>query len=849
MSDVISIRGAREHNLKNLSVDIPKNKLVVLTGPSGSGKSTLAMETLQHECQRQYMESLGMAHDTFRKPKVDAVTGLCPAISVGQHAANRNPRSTVGTATDIHTYLRFIYACVGERPCPACGVRFTPPPGPHRAIPAEADEDDAAPGTIRCPNCDAEMPNLTPAHFSFNKPEGACACCNGLGTSAALNTGKLFRPELSLRQGGVTSLFDAMIKYSINILQAAAKHYGFEFDPDLPLGEYNEIQRDLLYYGVESEAFARHFPGVKPPKSVNGGKFEGVITSMWRRYREVADPSETLNLGEYFEQRTCPDCGGTRLKKEAAAVTVGGMSIAELSSRPLDEAAEWIRRVRRDLSGRDAEWIEPVLAGAEVRIGRMIDAGLGYLSLDRRTMTLSGGEAQRMRLAMLLGSGLTGVLYVLDEPSTGLHPRDTEGLIRVLKHLRDLGNTVLVIEHDPEIIRAADHVIDIGPGAGVHGGRVVATGTPEAIMRHPGSATGAYLREREHAPAPDRRKGSGRKLVIRDAVLHNLKTITASFPLGCFTAVTGVSGSGKSTLIFDILAAAGTGRDAQAYAAPEGCAGIDGLEHVSELVTVGQYPIARMQRSNVATFTDVFTAVRNLFADLPEAKERGLTAKHFSFNADGGRCEHCQGLGVVSAEMPFLPGLEVRCPICRGRRFKEAVLEVKLEGRSISDLLDMTIEESLPLLGGHDKIAPAIRTLCDVGLGYLRWGQPVSTLSGGEAQRLRLAKALDRKYRKPALYLLDEPTTGLHPGDVKKLLVLLHRLVDAGHTVIAIEHNPDLIREADWVVDLGPGGGEAGGRIIAEGTPEQVAEAEGSHTGKVLKAMQAAGTSAGGARG
>jgi|HigsolmetaAR203D_1030402.scaffolds.fasta_scaffold04565_1 excinuclease ABC subunit A len=836
MTDVISIRGARENNLKNLSVDIPKNRLVVLTGPSGSGKSTLAMETLQHECQRQYMESMGMVYDAFRKPKVDAITGLCPAISVGQHAANRNPRSTVGTATDIHTFLRFIYAHAGERPCPECGVRIAPQPGRQPPNPA-ADEDEPAQGAVRCRNCGAELPMLTPAHFSFNKPEGACPTCEGLGTTAVLNTGKLFKPELSLREGGVTSLFDAMIKYYINILQAAAKHYGFAFDPDLPLGRYNEIQRDLLYYGVESEQFSRHFPGVKPPKSVNGGKFEGVITNMWRRYREVADPSETLNLGEYFEQKTCPDCGGTRLKKEFAQVAVGGVSIAELSSCPLDRTAGWIEQLRAD---RNHAWIEPILADAATRVRRLIDVGLGYLTLDRRTMTLSGGEAQRMRLAMLLGSGLTGVLYVLDEPSAGLHPRDTEGLIRVLKRLRDLGNTVLVIEHDPDIIREADHVIDMGPGAGVHGGRVVASGTPEDIMRHPESATGACLREREHAQPTARRKGSGHQLVVRGAHLHNLKNITASFPLGCFTAVTGVSGSGKTTLLFDILAKAGPGTDG----VPEGCAGIEGLERVSELVTVGQHPIARMNRSSVATYTDVFTAIRNLYADLPEAKKRGLTAKHFSFNAEGGRCEHCQGLGVVSAEMPFLPDLETRCPVCRGRRFKEEVLEVRLDGRSISDLLDMTVEESLPLLGRHDKIAPVIRTLCDVGLGYLSWGQPVNTLSGGEAQRLRLAKALGKKYRKPALYLLDEPTTGLHPGDVKNLLLLLHRLVDAGHTVIAIEHNPELIRAADWIVDLGPGGGEEGGRIVAEGTPEQVAEAQDSHTGQYLKRLLAAGTAA-----
>ncbi|XOK58361.1 excinuclease ABC subunit UvrA [Paenibacillus elgii] len=830
MKEAILIQGARENNLKNISLTIPRNRLVVLTGPSGSGKSTLAMDTLQKECQRQYMESMGMVTDSISKPKVDSIAGLSPSISVGQHVTNRNPRSTVGTVTDIYTYLRLLYAKLGERPCPSCGATV-PPSFEEAGGLSEEDEASGQPQYVRCPNCSAELPRLTMGHFSFNKPEGACGTCDGLGSVASLNQEAVFDEDLSLRGGCVTLWYESLIDYQNSILQAAAKHYGFVFDPDQPLKEYGQVQRDLLFYGVESEAFLRHFPNVQPPKMVGKGKFEGVVTSLWRRYLEKdGNPNGSASVGAYFHQQTCTECQGTKLNKESRRVTVRGASIAEVSSWSLDDVLSWLNGLPGSLPPAGREMLEPVLNDLPERLRRVIDVGLGYLSLHRQTVTLSGGEAQRIRLASLLGSGLTGVLYILDEPSAGLHPRDTEGLIHVLKQLRDLGNTVLVIEHDVEVMRAADHVIDMGPGAGTMGGTVVGEGPLEALKLCESSVTGAYLRDESRlAPGRVRRRGNGSFLKIRDAYARNLKHITVSFPLGCLISVTGVSGSGKSTLLFDLLA------PGEQAGKREGCGAITGLEHIGNWITVDQSPLGRMQRSNIATYTEVYTSIRNLFASLPEARRNKLTSKHFSFNTPGGRCENCQGLGVLSLHMHFLPNLEVRCPACRGRRFQDEVLRVTYKGYTISDLLDMTVQESLSVLKDQDKMSRTIELLCEVGLGYLQWGQSVTTLSGGEGQRIKLAKELSKKTKTHTLYLLDEPTTGLHPGDVRQLLVLLNKLVDAGHTVMVVEHNVDVIRESDWVVDLGPEGGEAGGSLVAAGTPEEVAACEASHTGRFLK--------------
>ncbi|WP_209860540.1 excinuclease ABC subunit UvrA [Paenibacillus shirakamiensis] len=837
MKDTITIRGARQNNLKNISLSIPKYKLVVLTGPSGSGKSTLAMDTLQRECQRQYMESMGMMADGITRPKVDSIEGLSPSISIGQHVTNRNPRSTVGTVTELYTFVRFIFSRLGERTCPACNrvipPRFEPThtsAGKSSSRWQDEDEEVARP-TLHCPHCEAELMKLTMPHFSFNTPEGACETCSGLGHVASINELAVFNLDLSLSEGGVASLNGVHRDIQTRILVAAGKHFGFVLDPDLPLKEYGEIQRDLLYYGVESEAFKRHFPEVKP---VSGTKFEGVIPGLWRRYKEkeAEGGSASEKEGGFFQEQLCPSCHGARLKQEVRLVRVAGITITEVAEGSLGEVLAWLNKVEATLPEAGQHLLEPVLHDMPSRLERIMDVGLGYLSMNRQTVTLSGGEAQRLRLASLLGSGLTGVLYILDEPTTGLHPKDTSGLIHVLRQLRDLGNTVLVIEHDIEMMRAADHIVDIGPGAGLHGGTVVGEGSLEDLMQSEHSVTGAYLRQ-ESLPAPirTRRSGAGDQIIIHEARIRNINIPKVSFPLGCLISVTGVSGSGKSTLVFDVLA---DGKN-QEQKKQKGYKDMAGFEHIDNLVIFDQTPMGRIQRSNVATYTDVFTHLRKLYAGLPEAKTRKLTTKHFSFNTPGGRCETCQGLGVLTVDMNFLPDLEVKCPDCKGRRFTDEVLEVLYQGHSISDVLNMSIEESLPILQSESKMASMIETLCEVGLGYLQWGQSVKTLSGGEGQRIRLAKELSKPSKNHTLYLLDEPTTGLHPTDIDRLHVLLDKLVDAGNTVVVVEHSMELIRESDWVIDIGPEGGAAGGTLVAEGTPEQIATVSNSYTGQYLK--------------
>ncbi|MDQ6420645.1 excinuclease ABC subunit UvrA [Paenibacillus sp. LHD-117] len=827
MSGTIKIRGARENNLKNLSLEIPKHKLVVVTGPSGSGKSTLAMDTLQRECQRQYMESMGMVSDTVSKPKVDAIEGLSPSISVGQHQTNRNPRSTIGTVTDIYTLMRIVYAKLGERPCPSCGEKVVSLIGDNTA-PANAGEDEEESGRdkVCCGACGHVMDKLTMSHFSFNKPEGACAECAGLGHVSTLIMDAAFDNSKSLRDGAVKFWFEMWIDYNVGTLKAAAKYYGIPFDENQPLDDYDPATLDLLYYGVESEQFSGRFPDKKPPKTVGQGKYEGVITGIWRRFKEKGGESGEAAM---FEQRVCESCQGAKLKRESLLVTVNGLAIHEASYSAFGETLSWLEKLRAGLSENEEQLVGGVIHDMSVRIRRIMEAGLGYMTLDRQIVTLSGGESQRLRLASIIGSGLTGVLYILDEPTAGLHPKDTGGLIQVLMQLRDLGNTVLVIEHDEEVMKAADHIIDIGPGAGIYGGNVVGQGTLEQLMDQPESVTGAYFRQEleRQAEMPKRRAGIGHALKVHGATLRNLKGVTAAFPLGCLVSVTGVSGSGKSTLVFDLLAESGPEK-----LVPLGCERITGWEHAGSLITVDQSPLSRMQRSNIATYTDVYTHLRNWYAGFPEAKRRKLTAKHFSFNTPSGRCEECQGLGVVPIHMHFLPEIEVRCTACKGRRFQDDVLAVTHDGYSISDLLDMSIEESLSVIGDQTKVGDTLKLLCEVGLGYLKWGQSLSTLSGGEGQRIKLAKHLGKKTSQHAVYLLDEPTTGLHPGDVRRLMVLLNKLVDAGNTVIVVEHNLDVIWQSDYVIDIGPEGGEAGGMIMAEGTPEQVARNEASRTGR-----------------
>jgi excinuclease ABC subunit A len=841
MSAEIIVRGARLHNLKNITVCIPKNQLVVLTGLSGSGKSTLGFDILHKEGQRQYMESLGLVSHGLSKPPVDAITGLSPSISVDQHLTNHSPRSTVGTATEVYTYLRVLYARLGHRPCPECGKdvppafnAFDPEWVSETGVVEESAANDA---TLPCPHCGAPIPQLGMEHFSFNKPEGACPTCTGLGVVHQANIQLLVDEEKSITAGAVSGWDIHYIKHYTSTLLAAAAYYGFEFDLSLPVKDYTPPQRDLLLFGVESPNFRRHFPEIVPPNTVGQGRFEGVATNLLRRYADrIHDADYRDKLEEYLVIQTCPDCAGTRLRPESRVVTVNEQTIIALSRMPLTQLGEWLSGLSAVFSDDEMLVAEAILEDLRGRIARLAEVGAGYLTMERASPTLSAGEAQRIRLASLLGSGLSGVLYVFDEPTIGLHQRDTRRMIGVLRRLRDLGNTVLVIEHDLETVAAADYVVDFGPGAGKHGGQVVAAGAPAEIIEQQGSVTGDYLAGRLSIPVPARRRASnGKSILIRGARQHNLQDISVSLPLGLLIAVTGVSGSGKSSLVFDILDRAVRRR---LYGSNEPAGendGIDGFEYLDKIVTIDQAHIGRIPRSNAATYSDTFTPIREAFAATPEARQRGFTARHFSFNVPGGRCERCKGAGFLTVQMHFLPDVEVRCPTCHGRRFNPETLDVRYRGHDISQVLELTVEEALVLFKDVPAAYSRLQVLSDVGLGYLQLGQPATTLSGGEAQRVKLAKELGRRVTGRTLYLLDEPTTGLHLADAARLLGVLQRLVDAGNTVLVVEHNLELVKAADWVIDLGPEGGAAGGKLIAEGTPEDVAQAEGSFTGQYLR--------------
>ncbi len=845
MIDQITVRGARLHNLKNITVNIPRNQLVVLTGLSGSGKSTLGFDILFKEGQRQYLESLGMAEFGLAKPPVDSITGLSPTISVDQHLTNHSPRSTVGTATDVYTYLRVLFARLGHRPCPNCGKDVPPSFDPLYAGNADweseaamADGDNSAPeGTFPCPHCGAPVPELGMAHFSFNKPEGACRTCTGLGILHQANLKRLVDEGKSVPDGAVSGWDSVHINYHSSALRAAAAYYGFEFDLSLPLKAYTPPQCDLLLYGVDSPLFRRHFPNIAPPATVRQGRFEGVATNLLRRYAEhIQDPDYRDKMDEFLVTQTCPDCAGTRLRPESRVVTVNGQNIIAASRLSLDDLGGWLKGLSAVFSSDEMLIAGPVLDALSARIVRLVEVGAGYLTPERSSPTLSAGEAQRLRLASLLGSALSGLLYIFDEPTIGLHPRDTHRMIGVLRRLRDLGNTVLVIEHDLEMLAAADYLIDFGPGAGKHGGQVVAAGTPAEVAGQPASLTGAYLSGRTSIPVPERRRTSnGKAIVIRGARHHNLQDVTVRLPLGMLVAVTGVSGSGKSSLVFDILDRSLRQRLYRAGDAPGEHDSIEGSEYVDKLITIDQEHIGRIPRSNAATYSDTFTPIRAAFAATPEARHLGLSARHFSFNVPGGRCERCEGTGVLNIKMQLLPDAEVRCPVCHGRRFTPSTLAVHYRDHDISQVLDLTIEEALVLFQDVPAARSRLQVLSDVGLGYLQLGQPATTLSGGEAQRVKLAKELGRRVSGHTLYLLDEPTTGLHLADTARLLGVLQRLVDAGNTVLVVEHNLEFVKTADWVIDLGPEGGAAGGRLIAEGTPEQIAQAPGSYTGRCLK--------------
>ncbi|PTQ80644.1 excinuclease ABC subunit A [Trichococcus patagoniensis] len=816
--EYISIIGAKEGNLKNISVELPRNKWIVLTGVSGSGKTTLAMDVLYQECQRQYLEAIG--YQGIRKPNIDAIRNVSPAIQIQQQAYNKNPRSTVGTVTDIYTDLRMLFEKLSTRRCPQCGKEIS------SADCREETEKTADDFKVfqYCPHCDHRMEKLTRTHFSYNTREGACATCQGLGEVMTVDEGKVFHEELSLEEGAVGFWEKRYRDYQLEALVAACDHYGIPLKPNTCIKDFTPAQRVLLLEGAESEAVRRLFPDVPVPRTIAEGRYEGVLPNLWRR---MADKKGTSKLREtYFKSVICTECHGERLNELSRSVTVKGTRLPELAGSALTELLDWVSELDANLMHS-----EQLLAGVYVidlktKLKRILKLGLGYLSLDRQTMTLSGGEAQRLRLAAVLDSDLMGVIYILDEPTISLHPKDTEGLLTILRSLRDKGNTLLVIEHDTAVMEAADYLIDIGPGAGKYGGEVIGSGTLQQLKSQATSVTGAYLNSKPE-PRAFFRKGSGEFIEVKRAEKHNLQHISVRLPIGCLICVTGVSGSGKSTLVFDVLAKGDTADSVETNQ-------VSGTNSFDRIVVVEQAPLTRMKRSNVATYSDAYTEIRKIFGRQPTAIEKGLTANHFSFNAKGGRCDHCEGLGVVTNNLLFFGDQEVPCPVCSGKRFKDEVLSVTYRGHSITAVLGLSVEEGAELFADSPKISGILNLLQEVGLGYLELGQTTTTLSGGEAQRLKLAVELLANQGKKNLYLIDEPTIGLHPLDVGKFLKLLDRMVDTGNTVVVVEHNQQVIAAADWIIDLGSGGGDAGGRIIAEGTPAEIRKNPNSVTGKFI---------------
>ena len=942
----IKIRGANEHNLKNISIDIPRNELVVLTGLSGSGKSSLAFDTIYAEGQRRYMESLSSYARQFlgqmEKPDVESIEGLSPAISIDQKSTNRNPRSTVGTVTEIYDYMRLLYARIGIPHCPKCGreirrqtvdqmvdqimalpertkIQLLAPvvrgrKGRHEKVLEQAKKSGyvrvrvdgslyelseeitldknikhnieivvdrlvVKPGiekrlsdsietvmglsnglmltdtavrdengeekhdtltfsqNFSCPDCGISVDEVEPRSFSFNNPFGACPDCFGLGYKMEFDEDLMIPDKsLSINQGAITAMgwqsCTDKTSFSGAILNALAKEYDFSLDT--PFEDYPKEIHDILIYGTGGKVVKVYYRGQRG-EGIYDIAFEGLIQSMNRKYRETFSDSMKAEYETFMRITPCPACKGQRLKKESLAVTVGGKNIFEATDMSIVKFREFIDAL--ELTPMQQAIGAPILKEIRARISFLINVGLEYLSLSRATGTLSGGEAQRIRLATQIGSGLVGVAYILDEPSIGLHQRDNDKLLDTLKHLRDLGNSVLVVEHDEDTMRAADCIVDIGPGAGEHGGEVVAIGTAEEIMKNENSITGAYLSGRIKIPVPQERRQPKGWLKVVGARENNLKNIDVSFPLGVMTCVTGVSGSGKSSLVNEILYKR-LARDLnRARTIPGKHKKIEGLDQVDKVIDIDQSPIGRTPRSNPATYTGVFDLIRDLFAATPDAKARGYKKGRFSFNVKGGRCEACSGDGILKIEMHFLPDVYVPCEVCGGKRYNRETLEVKYKGKTIYDILNMTVEEALEFFAHVPSIRRKIETLNDVGLSYIRLGQPSTELSGGEAQRIKLATELSKRSTGKTVYILDEPTTGLHFADVHKLTEILRRLTDDGNTVIVIEHNLDVIKTADYIIDIGPEGGERGGTVVAHGTPEDVAENENSYTGKYIKKM------------
>ncbi|MBE4911811.1 excinuclease ABC subunit UvrA [Haemophilus parainfluenzae] len=942
--DTIDIRGARTHNLKNINLIIPRDKLIVITGLSGSGKSSLAFDTLYAEGQRRYVESLSAYARQFlslmEKPDVDSIEGLSPAISIEQKSTSHNPRSTVGTITEIYDYLRLLFARVGEPRCPDHDVPLTAQTisqmvdkvlslpeeskmmllapvvknrkGEHVKLldslaaqgyiraridgeicdlsdPPElalqkkhtievvvdrfkvrsdlatrlaesfetalelsggtavvADMDDPKTeelvfsANFACPHCGYSVPELEPRLFSFNNPAGACPTCDGLGVQQFFDESRVVQNESISLAGGAVKGWDRRNFYYYQMLTSLAKHY--KFDIETPYEDLPQKIKDIVMHGSGKEEIEFQYMNDRGDVVIRKHPFEGILNNMARRYKETESMSVREELAKNISNRPCADCGGSRLRPEARNVYIGNINLPQISEKSIGESLEFFQGLT--LTGQKAQIAEKILKEIRERLEFLVNVGLNYLSLSRSAETLSGGEAQRIRLASQIGAGLVGVMYVLDEPSIGLHQRDNERLLNTLIHLRNLGNTVIVVEHDEDAIREADHIIDIGPGAGVHGGQVIAQGTAKEIMANPNSITGKFLSGEEKIEIPKKRTvlDKSKLLKLKGATGNNLKGVNLEIPVGLFTCITGVSGSGKSTLINDTLfplAQNALNRAEKTDFAPY--KSIEGLEYFDKVIDINQSPIGRTPRSNPATYTGLFTPIRELFAGVPEARARGYNPGRFSFNVRGGRCEACQGDGVLKVEMHFLPDVYVPCDQCKGKRYNRETLEIRYKGKTIHQVLDMTVEEAREFFDAIPMIARKLQTLMDVGLSYIRLGQSSTTLSGGEAQRVKLATELSKRDTGKTLYILDEPTTGLHFADIKQLLEVLHRLRDQGNTIVVIEHNLDVIKTADWIVDLGPEGGSGGGQIIATGTPEEVAKVKGSHTARFLKDILAKG--------
>ena len=942
--DTIDIRGARTHNLKNINLIIPRDKLIVITGLSGSGKSSLAFDTLYAEGQRRYVESLSAYARQFlslmEKPDVDSIEGLSPAISIEQKSTSHNPRSTVGTITEIYDYLRLLFARVGEPRCPDHDVPLTAQTisqmvdkvlslpeeskmmllapvvknrkGEHvklldslaaqgyiraridgeicdlsdppelalqkkhtievvvdrfkvrsdlatrlaesfetalelsggTAVVADMDDPKAEElvfsANFACPHCGYSVPELEPRLFSFNNPAGACPTCDGLGVQQFFDESRVVQNESISLAGGAVKGWDRRNFYYYQMLTSLAKHY--KFDIETPYEDLPQKIKDIVMYGSGKEEIEFQYMNDRGDVVIRKHPFEGILNNMARRYKETESMSVREELAKNISNRPCADCGGSRLRPEARNVYIGNINLPQISEKSIGESLEFFQGLT--LTGQKAQIAEKILKEIRERLEFLVNVGLNYLSLSRSAETLSGGEAQRIRLASQIGAGLVGVMYVLDEPSIGLHQRDNERLLNTLIHLRNLGNTVIVVEHDEDAIREADHIIDIGPGAGVHGGQVIAQGTAKEIMANPNSITGKFLSGEEKIEIPKKRTAldKSKLLKLKGATGNNLKGVNLEIPVGLFTCITGVSGSGKSTLINDTLfplAQNALNRAEKTDFAPY--KSIEGLEYFDKVIDINQSPIGRTPRSNPATYTGLFTPIRELFAGVPEARARGYNPGRFSFNVRGGRCEACQGDGVLKVEMHFLPDVYVPCDQCKGKRYNRETLEIRYKGKTIHQVLDMTVEEAREFFDAIPMIARKLQTLMDVGLSYIRLGQSSTTLSGGEAQRVKLATELSKRDTGKTLYILDEPTTGLHFADIKQLLEVLHRLRDQGNTIVVIEHNLDVIKTADWIVDLGPEGGSGGGQIIATGTPEEVAKVKGSHTARFLKDILAKG--------